>query len=52
MFLFDKNLRSAVKPTNLTKKLTLNGETKAYPVYRVKLDCYTSTTRTTISQHG
>lgn len=38
MNLFDDNLRSAVQPTNLTKKLTLNGETKAYLVYRVNLE--------------
>lgn len=38
MNLFDESLHMAVQPTTLTKKLTLNGETKAYPVYRVKLD--------------
>lgn len=37
MNLFDENFRLAVKPGSLTKKLTLNDETNAYPVYRVKL---------------
>lgn len=37
MNLFEENFCLAVKPTSLTKKLTLNGETKAYPVYHVKL---------------
>ncbi len=38
MNLFDESLKGFVQPTNLTKKLTLNGETKAYPIYRVRLD--------------
>ena len=38
MNLFDESLRGFIQPTNLTKKLTLNGETKAYPVYRVNLE--------------
>ena len=38
MNLLDEKFRSAVQPTTLTKKLTLNGETKAYQVYRVRLD--------------
>ena len=29
---------SLVEKTNLTRKLTLGGVTKAYPVYRVRLD--------------
>ena len=33
-----EKFRSVVQPTTLTKKLTLNGETKAYQVYRVRLD--------------
>ncbi len=28
----------AVEPTTLTRKLTIDGSTKAYPVYRVRLD--------------
>ena len=28
----------AVEPTTLTRKLTIDGNTKAYPVYRVRLD--------------
>ena len=27
-----------VLPTNLTRKLTVEGVTRAYPVYRVRLD--------------
>lgn len=38
MSLLDEKFRSVVQPTTLTKKLTLNGETKAYQVYRVRLD--------------
>ncbi len=38
MSLLDEKFRSAVQPTTLTKKLTLNGETKAYQVYRVRLN--------------
>ena len=38
MSLLDEKFRSVVQPTTLTKKLTLNGETKAYHVYRVRLD--------------
>lgn len=34
----DEKFRSVVQPTTLTKKLTLNGEIKAYQVYRVRLD--------------
>ena len=30
--------RGLVELTGLTRKLTINGETKAYPVYRVRLD--------------
>lgn len=32
-------MQGCVQPTKLTRKITLNGETKAYPVYRVKLGC-------------
>lgn len=38
MNLLDEQYRESVRPTTLTKKLTLNGETKAYPIYRVRLD--------------
>ena len=31
-------MNGLVKPTGLSKKLTLAGETKAYPVYQVRLD--------------
>lgn len=33
-----EGLETVVKKTNLTRKLTIDGETKAYPVYRVRLD--------------
>lgn len=38
MNLLDEQYREFVQPTTLTKKLTLNGETKAYPIYRVRLE--------------
>ncbi len=38
MNLLSKNMRDYVQPTAMTKKLTLDGVTKAYPVYRVRLD--------------
>ena len=38
MSLLDEKFQSVVQPTTLTKKLTLNGKTKAYQVYRVRLD--------------
>lgn len=39
MNLRSEEMQAYVQPTTLTRKLTLNGETKAYPVYRVKLEC-------------
>ena len=36
--LFAPELRDAVQETNLTRKITLEGVTKAYPVFRVRLD--------------
>ena len=39
MNLLSDELRNYVQPTTLTRKLTLDGETKAYPVYRVRLEC-------------
>ncbi len=39
MNLLAEELRKYVQPTTLTRKLTLDGETKAYPVYRVRLEC-------------
>lgn len=30
-------LNNLVKPTNLTRKLTINGETKIYPVYKINI---------------
>ena len=38
MNLLDEQYREFVQPTTLTKKMTLNGETKAYPIYRVRLE--------------
>ena len=38
MNLLDNSMASYVIKTDLTRKLTLDGETKAYPVYRVRLD--------------
>ena len=38
MNLLDEAGQGSVELTGLTKKLTLEGETKAYPVYRVRLD--------------
>ncbi len=39
MNLLAPEMRDYVQPTALSKKLTLDGVTKAYPVYRVRLDC-------------
>lgn len=39
MNLRSEEMQAYIQPTTLTRKLTLNGETKAYPVYRVKLEC-------------
>lgn len=39
MNLLSEELKKYVQPTTLTRKLTLDGETKAYPVYRVRLEC-------------
>lgn len=39
MNLLAEELKAYVQPTTLTRKLTLDGETKAYPVYRVRLEC-------------
>lgn len=36
--LYDPELREYVQETNLTRKITLDGVTKAYPVFRVRLD--------------
>ena len=36
--LFSPELRDFVQETNLTRKITLDGVTKAYPVFRVRLD--------------
>ena len=36
--LLEPGLEEIVKPTSLSRKLTINGVTKAYPVYRVRLD--------------
>lgn len=36
--LFAPELRELVQETNLTRKITLDGVTKAYPVFRVRLD--------------
>ena len=36
--LFAPELREYVQETNLTRKITLDGVTKAYPVFRVRLD--------------
>lgn len=36
--LLNQVMGDTVQPANLTKKLTINGATKAYPVYRVRLD--------------
>ena len=36
--LLKEGLGSVVEPTGLSRKLTLDGATKAYPVYRVRLD--------------
>ena len=36
--LFDPELRELVQETNLTRKITLDGVTKAYPVFKVRLD--------------
>lgn len=33
-----QGLGTTILPTNLTRKLTINGITKAYPVYRIRLD--------------
>lgn len=33
-----QGLGTTVLPTTLTRKLTINGTTKAYPVYRIRLD--------------
>lgn len=30
---------TVVLPTGISRKLTLDGETKVYPVYQVRLDC-------------
>ena len=38
MNLLDKAMENYIQKTDLTRKLTLDGETKAYPVYRVKLN--------------
>ncbi len=39
MNLLSEEMKQYVQPTTLTRKLTLDGETKAYPVYRVWLEC-------------
>ena len=39
MNLLSEEMKQYVQPTTLTRKLTLDGETKAYPVYRVRLEC-------------
>lgn len=39
MNLLSEEMRNYVQPTTFTRKLTLDGETKAYPVYRVRLEC-------------
>lgn len=36
--LLSVELQDCVKPTQLSRKITIGGETKAYPVYRVRLD--------------
>ena len=36
--LFSPELREFVQETNLTRKITLDGKTKAYPVFKVRLD--------------
>lgn len=36
--LFDPEIREFVQETNLTRKITLDGVTKAYPVFKVRLD--------------
>ena len=36
--LLEEGLGSVVEPTSLSRKLTIDGITKAYPVYRVRLD--------------
>ena len=36
--LFAPELREYVQETNLTRKITLDGKTKAYPVFRVRLE--------------
>lgn len=38
MNLLSEEMQNYVLPTSLTRKLTLDGETKAYPVYKVKLE--------------
>ncbi|MGN0574570.1 MAG: hypothetical protein ACI4J2_00945 [Ruminococcus sp.] len=39
MNLLAEEFKNYVQPTTLTRKLTLDGDTKAYPVYRVRLEC-------------
>ena len=34
-----EGMNSVVLPTGISRKLTLDGETKVCPVYRVRLDC-------------
>ena len=36
--LLKEGLGTVVEKTSLTRKLTIDGVTKAYPVYRVRLD--------------
>ena len=36
--LLKEGLGTVVEKTSLTRKLTVDGVTKAYPVYRVRLD--------------
>ena len=39
MIKLDINNPELVKPTDFTRKLTIDGETEAYQVFRIKLDC-------------
>lgn len=39
MNLLSQDISNLVQPTSLTRKLTIDGQTKAFPVYRVNLKC-------------
>ncbi len=38
MNLLSQDMSNLVQPTSLTRKLTIDGEAKAFPVYRVHIN--------------